>query len=340
MKTLTDWTPIQTPDGLWCVWSERTQLPIRMGSKQAALLPDVSKALGSIDRAQDAFRAAHADPDRWDRLLASLPPATARFLASKVGEPVERPALAPLRQMPASSASNPYTTGDQPKVEPVRVKAAPAPVADMVFRYDEAIRALHSEGLYTTEIARRAGCSTHAVRDGMARMGLKAHRKEREPYTHPADDKIRALFAEGLHDSEIARRAGVSVRVGSARIKALGLVAAKDDAGRWERLPQNTAQHDDAIAKLHADGLTIAQIADVVGCARETARTGLKRRGLKAHKPVDPAQVQRDAQHLELHARGLGNAEIARHMGITPASVRERNERMGLRANPRREDAP
>lgn len=164
---LADWTPIQTPDGLWCVWSERTQLPIKLGTKQAILLPDVSKALGSIDRAHDAFRAAHADPDRWARLLASLPPATARFLASKVGAGGWTGEVAELRQMPASSASNPYAVGDQAAYG----RHYPNPP-----RYDHRIKALHADGLITAEIARQIGCKELTVRKAYGRLDLVANR--------------------------------------------------------------------------------------------------------------------------------------------------------------------
>jgi hypothetical protein len=328
---LADWTPIQTPDGLWCVWSERTQLPIKLGTKQAILLPDVSKALGSIDKAQDAFRAAHADPDRWDRLLASLPPATARFLASKLGPPVARREVVELRQMPVSSVSNPYVVGDQPPELGEVVKAAPAPAAPPAASYgrgyrqtrrntpqqDNKIRALHAQGLHTSAIAAQLRCKEQTVRNAYTRLGITGHRKPTESYKprisppHPQDAQIKALHAEGLHNAGIARRCALGERVVDGRLKALGLVRHK----AWQPKaappappapevkapappPAPAAKPKDAAPRKAAAPPVPAQV-------RSKAASGGRRAAVLTKKGPSPAAVRRQELKREAYERGL-----------------------------------
>jgi hypothetical protein len=85
-QELADSTPIMLPDGTWAIWAARVQLPIRMGATQGELFADVSRALGSVSKAREAFERAASDGERWERLLASLPPDDARSLRRRVGE--------------------------------------------------------------------------------------------------------------------------------------------------------------------------------------------------------------------------------------------------------------
>jgi len=85
-QELADSTPIMLPDGTWAIWAARVQLPIRMGATQGELFADVSRALGSVSKAREAFERASSDGDRWERLLASLPPEDVRSLRRRVGE--------------------------------------------------------------------------------------------------------------------------------------------------------------------------------------------------------------------------------------------------------------
>jgi lambda repressor-like predicted transcriptional regulator len=384
---LADWMPIQTPDGLWCVWSERTQLPVKLGTKQAILLPDVSRALGSIDRAHDAFRAAHADPDRWVRLLASLPPATARYLASKVGEPVERPALVPLRQLPASSVSNPYVVGDQPPAMSEPVKAAPALPA-MSYgraykapgakckrtrantpRYDDKIRALHAEGLYTAAIAQRIPCKESTVRKAYKRMGLTANKKvtvaqlrEREAQKAEREaqrkmelaqrrerDRQRAAAArEERREAQLreaaeqAERARVARKEGQrlAREREQAHAQAQADLARMEQDREArerqaaAAAWDQQAVTLRKQGQTLRAIATQLGCSVSRIEGALRRQGYVPGDEVATRPVIRDEAGKAVRAEDDPRRDEIARLYAAPLGLAEIAKKTGY--NPKR----
>jgi len=215
---LGDWTPILLPDGTWCVWSERTQLPLRMGSTQLAILPEVSQALGSIDKAHDAIREAHADPDRWARLLASLPPAEARGLARKVGVAVESEALRQLRPLLAGNPSGGYAVEGQPG------SRSGGPSTNVRSRrnpplYDVQIAALHAQGLHTSAISAEVGCSDRTVGKAYKRLKLTPNPIRPREY----DAQVKALHAQGLRTCQIAQRLNLTRRLAASRLESFGL---------------------------------------------------------------------------------------------------------------------
>lgn len=107
------------------------------------------------------------------------------------------------------------------------------------------------------------------------------------------------------------------------------------------------ARRRQRVAAMHADGATVAKIAEALGRSDQQTRDDLAALGLKANaaKVVRPPQptpepvLARRAEVRELVGAGLPRAEIARALGVAPKTIATDIEALGLEV-PRKRPGP
>lgn len=143
-------------------------------------------------------------------------------------------------------------------------------------------------------------------------------------------ERIAALYAKGLHDAEIARRAG----------------CCWTNVARWRvrrGLPRHAAParvfDESAALAAYRRGLNDRQIGAVVGWSHSTVRHWRLREGLEPNSPPRRrGAVVSDAPDRvrALWSEGLGDAEIARRSGLKESTVKVMRSTLGL---PKRDSA-
>ena len=321
---MNDATPIAVPDGTWALWSARAQLPIRMGSSHEDLLPEVSRALGSLDKAHAAFADALADAERWERMLAALPYEDARALRRKVGPPVAHASLSAPRPL-SSGISAPYRAdpatpaGPAPQGAPRR----PEVTQDTVQRWEE----------------------KHAVAPVRSRQEIHA--------------EVLQLAAQGKSSTQIAAAVGLHSATGARIAKSAGVklksstpMAVSQVAPQWlaahkaGKTPEEIADGTPYSARrvrraLIALGVKFKRAASAVKPAppiRRAKDPGWKARAVKlapTHTAAEIAvKVGQTAHQVRKTLHALGVAPRP-HFEVTPAEVDEIKalyEAMGLEA--------
>jgi hypothetical protein len=145
-------------------------------------------------------------------------------------------------------------------------------------------------------------------------MSAPAPKRGTKPRVCP--DRLRQLAAEGYSQATAALIVGCSrerVRQIADRDRIVFLPGSLDLEGLAE------------IAKLHAAGATIAQIAAATGVCAKTVARRLRRLGLKPNKPDT-----KTAHVLECLASGFTLTEAARQVGWTPQEAYGAARRHGV----------
>jgi biotin operon repressor len=125
-------------------------------------------------------------------------------------------------------------------------------------------RLYYDEGLSRQKIADRLGCTEWMVRKQMERYGLPARR----PWDYrridiPEDLLQRLYYEEGLSQAKIAKRIGCDERVIRDRMREFGMEPKSPADYKWLNIPESL------LRKLYCqDGLSLAQIAEQLGCSQ------------------------------------------------------------------------
>ena len=85
---------------------------------------------------------------------------------------------------------------------------------------------------------------------------------------------------------------------------------------------------DEAIRKLHGDGLSTAEIGRRINRSKGSIVGRCRRLGLEARPDPSKPDEALDKKALELKARGLATKEIAREMKVKESSVKARLRRL------------
>lgn len=348
-----DSTPIAVPDGTWAIWSARVQLPIRMGSSHEDLLPEVSRALGSLDKAHAAFADALTDAGRWDRMIAALPDDDARALKRKVGPSAAHASLVAPRPL-ASGISAPYRAdpampaGPAPQGAPRRAEVT----QDTVQRWEEKHAAaparsrqeinaevlqLAAQGKSSTQIAAVVGLHSVTV----ARIAKAAGIKLKSP-TPPAAALVApqwlAAYKAGKTPDEIADGTPYSAKRVRRALIALGVKFKRAAPAVKPVPPIRRAKNPDwktraiKLAPTH----TAAEIAVKVGQTAHQVRKTLRSLGIapRPHFSVTPAEVD---EIKALYAT-MGLEAVGKRVKRAHAVVRKILEDAGVTIRPRGEN--
>jgi DNA-binding NarL/FixJ family response regulator len=201
----------------------------------------------------------------------------------------------------------------------------------------------------------------------LARFGIEIRRPERvkaKPKVRPKVDRpdasaaiaarreaVRGLIEAEEYAMEIARRLGIAPRtvVGDARAMGLklarGCALAKPQSEAAAKIHRLRSERREHVARLHAQGLSIAAISQAVGIAPRTVRQDLQSQGLKyissrevlaqgrAGRTVAILSkiAARDLRLRALVAEGRRATEICAALGIAESTVRRDLSRLGLR---------
>lgn len=145
--------------------------------------------------------------------------------------------------------------------------------------------------------------------------------REAKEYTAPADeDRLMALYKEGLSDRNVA--------------ETLGLKEFQVLRWRQERdLPSNYSLHrldKNRARELYEEGKSDREIAEILGVAPNTICQWRKKEKLKAKRQY--AKVNYDRLR-ELYDQGLNDTQIYRITGTSKDAIRKWRKSTGLKAN-------
>jgi hypothetical protein len=186
----------------------------------------------------------------------------------------------------------------------------------------EAIRRLHAEGLFDSEIAERLGFPVRVISDHRQRtLGLPSQRRIGSPLMQKRDARIRELFAKGYNDIRISIDVETSLSSVEVARKRLGLYRGRKG---W------AVASADTIRRLAAAGLSTKQMAQRLGrswshierCRRNFGVPG------KSLLRICPDRLR------ELVDEGLGQRAIAAKLGCNPSSVCLWMKRYGIPPSP------
>ena len=194
------------------------------------------------------------------------------------------------------------------------------------------LRALHAEGLWDNEIARRMRISAPTVKRWRKALGLSQNAFDRtsriwDP-VYVDGGRARELYDAGLSDWDIGLELGVDV----------GQVL------RWRRGEGLTPNHpnnlaaglEDELRVRYEKGLNDYDVANELGISPETVRQWRLREGLRAnsHVRIDEKRA------LEMYQNGASDKAIARALGATSVGVQGWRRRNGLPPNFRHKPVP
>lgn len=152
----------------------------------------------------------------------------------------------------------------------------------------DAIRRMNAEGMNDVQIAKVLGCRSWIVSFRRREMGIPT---VGEAEMAEKIDRIRKLAAEGCSDKEMAKEFGCTwTNIRHIRYKNRIPCQAR------RRICDQRAERENQIAKLVAEGMTDAQIAERIGLS--TSRTAYLRRGLGLpfnHSEKKPENLRRVA---------------------------------------------
>ena len=145
--------------------------------------------------------------------------------------------------------------------------------------------------------------------------------REAKEYTAPADeDRLMALYKEGLSDRNVA--------------ETLGLKEFQVLRWRQERdLPSNYSLHrldKNRARELYEEGKSDREIAEILGVVPNTICQWRKKEKLKAKRQY--AKVNYDRLR-ELYDQGLNDTQIYRITGTSKDAIRKWRKSTGLKAN-------
>ena len=145
--------------------------------------------------------------------------------------------------------------------------------------------------------------------------------REAKEYTAPADeDRLMALYKEGLSDRNVA--------------ETLGLKEFQVLRWRQERdLPSNYSLHrldKNRARELYEEGKSDREIAEILGVAPNTICQWRKKEKLKAKRQY--AKVNYDRLR-ELYDQGMNDTQIYRITGTSKDAIRKWRKSTGLKAN-------
>lgn len=229
------------------------------------------------------------------------------------------------------------------------------------------IAELAAQGWSADQIGLDVGFSRRVVKDVAAKLGVEIRRPERvkaTPKVRPKVERpgvgaaiaarrevVRGLIEAGEYAMEIARRLGIAPRTVVGDARAMGLTLPK---GRAIAKPQSEAaamihrlrsERRERVARLNAQGLSIAAISRAIGIAPRTVRQDLQSQGLKyisAREVLARGRAgrtiailskiaARDLKLRTLVAEGRRATEICAALGIAESTVRRDLSRLGLR---------
>ncbi|HBS99640.1 MAG TPA: hypothetical protein DEB47_07175 [Citreicella sp.] len=189
------------------------------------------------------------------------------------------------------------------------------------------LRELHAQGLSDPLVAAELGCCVKSVSNWRRRLKLREGGNVRHQTRRFSDDDLRALHAEGLTDTDISERLGVSR--GAVQWRRVMLDLPSTCAGR-PHLPFDV----ETLLAHHAAGLTdpdIARLMGTTGCRIKYQRNKLGLAG--NYKPGSPSLS--NGKLRALHSEGLTDREIAARVGLSVATVGERRRNLSLPAQRR-----
>ncbi|MEB3421748.1 hypothetical protein ACFSDD_17565 [Salipiger marinus] len=189
------------------------------------------------------------------------------------------------------------------------------------------LRELHAQGLSDPLVAAELGCCAKSVSNWRRRLKLRKCGNVRHQTRRFSDDDLRALHAEGLTDTDISERLGVSR--GAVQWRRVMLDLPSTCAGR-PHLPFDV----ETLLAHHAAGLTdpdIARLMGTTGCRIKYQRNKL---GLAGNYKLGNPSLS-NGKLRALHSEGLTDREIAERVGLSVATVGERRRNLGLPAQVR-----
>lgn len=193
---------------------------------------------------------------------------------------------------------------------------------------------MHRNGATSYAIAKEFDVSEAAVKAWKWRTGLMEPSEE----TKAKYSQFRALYDQGMNDSEIAAETG-SIRKTVC------------DWRKQNKLPPHVRRNyrdwdadDERFMPLYNRGMTDTQIADVFRMNPWNVRDWRQQKGLKAN--VVPRKcggrkpwkdwAREDSLIRPLYERGLNDAQIAKEIGINPRTVCDWRHRFNLPAHGRK----
>lgn len=209
------------------------------------------------------------------------------------------------------------------------------PCRDVYVRYqgDWAFHRMLDEGVPLEDIlaAEAAEAAERAAADLAAAKKAAAEDRQIARATLGVRPQVARLHGEGLNDTEIARKLGLSQTYVSRIRRELGLPALRSSQGEAARDVQ--AERDEraaVVARLVRAGKTDTEIADEIGWSRRTV--GNVRRELGLAAVLAP---RRDTTRLVLkaHAEKLTTSQIADLVGVGVSRVSQVLRAAGLRPN-------
>lgn len=90
---------------------------------------------------------------------------------------------------------------------------------------------------------------------------------------------------------------------------------------------------DGLVIEMYEQGMTMPQIADILGCNNGTVSRVLQRNGVKARSSSDYRRKVDTDLIREMHSQGASGRRIARELGVSSVLVRARMAEMGLQPN-------
>ena len=210
-------------------------------------------------------------PQEWDHIVARYRAGEkARQIAAEYG--VSPSALSRIFR----AKGVPLVMGNPPKVGP---------------EHDAEILADRKAGMSLQAIAEKYGFSVRSVETRLRDQGFLAG-----DWRPPRDMRYRDLYAQGWSLTRIAKEYGVSGHHVIARwLEADGLRSRLHTGLSHTKATRRlTGGERQEIVRLYRNGYGIDAISEKVGCSRGTARTWVRRAGLRLRKPGEPSPYSRE----------------------------------------------
>lgn len=196
---------------------------------------------------------------------------------------------------------------------------------------DRTIRRLYKSGLSIRRVAKQLNHTPHLVTVALKRLGVPMRPSGWPPPPPSRDKRIAALYRKGRGVASVAETVGVSQFTAWSTLQRLR-VPMRPTGPRTGTHWSLTLRQERDIVRLYAEGSSIQQTADTVGCDDAVAYRLLVQRGVERRSPGGQQEVsQRLFDRAErLYEGGVSMAVAAAKVGVNGGTVASYFRRVGI----------